>query len=71
MFVRWPAGSVLEYFSQVFQQEIQSYLFLGLPSWVLESIVLLARMDLPFQWWDSLGQSLCSHADSRQDLFLQ
>jgi hypothetical protein len=71
MFVRWPVGSVLEYFSQVFQQEIRSYLFLGLPSWVLEFVVLLARMDLLFQWWDSSGRSLCGHADSHQDFFLQ
>jgi hypothetical protein len=37
LFVGWLAGSVLEYFFQVFPQELPSYLFLGfsIGSWNL------------------------------------
>jgi hypothetical protein len=71
MFIRWTARSVLEYFSQVFQQELRSYLFLGLPSRVLESVVLPAQMDLFLQQLDSAGQPMCVHVDSHQAFFLQ
>jgi hypothetical protein len=71
MFIGWPAGSILEYFSQVFPQELRSYLFLGLSSQVLESVVLPAWMDLILQQLDSVSQPMCGHVDSHQSLFLQ
>jgi hypothetical protein len=69
LFIGWPAGSVLEYFSYEFQQELQSYLFLGLPSQVLESAVLPARMNLFLQQLTSMGQPMCGRVDSHQAFF--
>jgi hypothetical protein len=71
LFIGWPVGSLLEYFSQMFQQELRTYLFLGLLSRVLGSIVLPTQIDLFLQRLDSTGQPTCGHADSCQDLFLQ
>jgi hypothetical protein len=55
LFVGWPDGSILEYFYQVFQQELQTYLFLGLLSQVLGSAILPAQIDLFLQRLDSAG----------------
>jgi hypothetical protein len=71
LFIRRQAGSILEYFSQVLQQELWTYLFIGLPSRVLGSAVLPARMDLFLQRLDSAGQPMCGHANSCQAIFLQ
>jgi hypothetical protein len=64
-------GSVLKYLSKVPYQELQSYIFSGLPSLVLESAVLPARMDLFLQWLHSAGQPMSGHTDSYQAFLLQ
>jgi hypothetical protein len=71
LLISWPARSVLEYLSQMFHQELWSYIFPGLLSQVLGSIVLPTWMDLFLQWLDSVGQPMCGRADSCQAFFLQ
>jgi hypothetical protein len=48
LLVGQPCRDVLKYFSQMLHQKFWSHLFLSLPSRVLESTVLPARMDLFF-----------------------
>jgi hypothetical protein len=71
LFLSRPARSVLKYLSEVLYQELQSYIFSGLPSQVLGSTILPARMDLFLQWLDSVGQPMGVHVDSRQAFLLQ
>jgi hypothetical protein len=66
-----PAGGILEYFFQMFHQNLQSNLLTGFPSWVLEFAVFPARVDLFLEWKDSAGQPMGSHADSCQALLFQ
>jgi hypothetical protein len=71
MFVDQPVGSVLKYLSEVIYQELWSYIFLGLPSWVLDSAVLPAWMDLFLQQLDTMGQPMGGHAYCCQAFLLQ
>jgi hypothetical protein len=49
LYIGQPAGGVLEYFLQMFHQKLRSNLFIGFLSWILESAVLLARVDFFFK----------------------
>jgi hypothetical protein len=66
-----PAGGILEQFLQMFHQKLQSNLFIGFPSRILESAVLPTRVDLFLQRKDSMGQPMGSHADSCQALLFE
>jgi hypothetical protein len=55
----------------VFHEELQSYIFVGLPSRVLVFVVLPTQMDLFLQGLHSTGQPMSGHADSHQALFFQ
>jgi hypothetical protein len=55
----------------MFHQKLRSNLFIGFPSWILESIVLPARVDLFLQGKDPTGQPMGGHTDSCQALVLQ
>jgi hypothetical protein len=46
LLVSWPSGDVLEYFSQMLNQEFWSHLLLSFSSGVLEPTILPARMNL-------------------------
>jgi hypothetical protein len=48
-----------------------SNLLAGIPSWVLDSAILLARVNLFLQGDHSVGQSMGGHADSSQDVLLE
>jgi hypothetical protein len=69
LFIGRPARNVLKYLSEVLHQKLQSYIFLGFPSRVLGSAVLLAWMDLFLQRLDSTGQPMGDHAYSYQAFF--
>jgi hypothetical protein len=64
LFVSWLAESVLKYLSEVLYLELRSYIFSGLPSLVLGSVVLPAQMDMFLQCLDLAGQPMDRHADS-------
>jgi hypothetical protein len=66
LLVSWLAGGVLKHFFQEFHQMPQSNLLAGLLSWVLESVVFLARVNLFLQRDDSAGQPVGGHTDSSQ-----
>jgi hypothetical protein len=64
LLISWPAGGVLEHFLQEFHQKLWRNLFVGFLSWVLESTVFPARVNLFLQRDDSMGQPMSGHADS-------
>jgi hypothetical protein len=66
-----PAGGVMKYLSQMFHEELQSYVFTSLLSRVLESAILPAQGDLLLQGLNLMGQPMSGHVDSCQNLFLQ
>jgi hypothetical protein len=55
LFINQLVGSVVKYLFEVLYQELQRYIFSGLPSRVLESAVLPALIDLFLQWLHSVG----------------
>jgi hypothetical protein len=61
----------LQYFSQVFHQELRGYVLTSLLSRVLEATILLAPVDLLLQGLDLAGYPMGSHIDSYQTLPLQ
>jgi hypothetical protein len=71
LLVSRPAGGILEYFFQMFHKNLWSNLLTGFPSWVLESAVFPARVDLFLNRKDSAGQPMGGHADSCQALLFQ
>jgi hypothetical protein len=71
LLVSWPAGGVLEDFIQEFHQELWRNLFDGFPSWVMESTVFPARVDLFLQGNNSAGQPMGGHIDSYQAVLFQ
>jgi hypothetical protein len=66
-----PAGGILEYFFQMFHQELRSDLLTGFPSRVLVSDVFPTQMDFFLQRKDSAGQPMGCHADSYQAMLFQ
>jgi hypothetical protein len=55
MLISRPARGILEYFFQMFHQNLRSNLVTGIPSWVLESAIFPSRVDLFLQRKDSTG----------------
>jgi hypothetical protein len=53
----------------MFHQELWSYILTSFLSQVLESAVLLVRMDLLLQGLDSMGHPINGHVDSYQAFF--
>jgi hypothetical protein len=52
-------------------QKFWSHLFLGFPSWVLESVVLPAQTNLLLLWLDLVGQPTGGHTHAAQALLSQ
>jgi hypothetical protein len=64
-------GGILEYFFQMFHQNLRSNLLTGFLSQVLEPAVFLTRVDLFLQRKDFAGQPMGGHTDSCQALLFQ
>jgi hypothetical protein len=71
LLISQPAGGILEYFFQMFHQELWSDLLTGFPCRVLVSAVFPTQVDLFLQRKDSAGHPMGRHVDSYQALLFQ
>jgi hypothetical protein len=55
LLISWPAGDVLKHLFQEFHQELWRNLVTGFSSWVLETTVFPARVNMFLQRDDSVG----------------